>query len=193
MKRPPGVSCAKRRDGSASWRYRFKHGKESDGKDRYVTRAGFDTMREAVEAMALEKARRRMAPRIGGVDKTFGQFFLEWLDYAGSAWAPSTRQVNRHHANRAISRFGDIALSKITTELLDREQRELLLYGKKTNRGRTALSAKAVKETFTLVKAALRRQRNGTMSLPIQRRTSTCPASNANIRLSYSLSSLKAS
>jgi integrase len=41
-------------------------------------------------------------------------------------------------------------------ELLDREQRELLLHGKKTIRGRTALSAKSVKETFTLVKAALR-------------------------------------
>lgn len=156
MKRPPGISCMRRVGGSISWRFRFKHGKKPEGADNYVSQAGFATMREAVDAMAREKARLGKAPRLGKGDKSFGEFFLEWLDYAGAEWAPKTREVNRYHAERAIRRFGDVQLSKITLELLDQEQRLLLTQGKATTRGRSPLSAKSVKETFTLVKAALR-------------------------------------
>jgi integrase len=106
--------------------------------------------------MGREKARLGRAPRLGRGDKAFGQFFLEWLDYAGAEWAPKTREVNRYHADRAIVRFGHVPLSKITIELLDQEQRYLLTQGKRSSRGPCPLSPKSVKETFTLVKAALR-------------------------------------
>ena len=142
-------------DGSVSWRYRFKHGKEPDGRDKYVTEAGFSTMREAVEEMTRQKARLGKASRLAVGDISFGQFFLEWLDYAGAKWTPKTREVNRYHAERAILRFGQVPLSKITTELLEQEQRHLLMHGKKTKDGAAPLSAKSVKETFTLINTKL--------------------------------------
>jgi hypothetical protein len=51
-------------------------------------------MREAVEAMGREKARLGKAPRLSKADKSFREFFLEWLDYAGAEWAPKTREVS---------------------------------------------------------------------------------------------------
>ena len=69
---------------------------------------------------------------------------------------PKTREVNRYHADSAIVRFGHVPLSKITIELLDQEQRYLLTQGKASSHGSSPLSPKPVKETFTLVKAALR-------------------------------------
>src|SRR3982751_6868410 len=131
MKRSQGISSQRRVDGSISWRYRFKHGKEQDGRDKYVTQAGFSTMREAVQEMTRQKARLGKVSRLSVGDVSFGQFFLEWLDYAAAEWAPKTREVNRYHADRAIFRFGHVSLSKITTELLEQEQRQLLMYGKK--------------------------------------------------------------
>src|SRR5436305_14109829 len=94
MKRPAGISSVKRVDGSFSWRFRFKHGKKPEGGDLYVSQASFATMREAVEAMAGEKARLGKASRVPKGDRTFGQFLLEWLDFAGTEWSPKTREVN---------------------------------------------------------------------------------------------------
>ena len=140
MKRPTGISSKKLVDGSLSWRFRFKYGKKPEGGDNYVSQAGFATMREAVEAIGREKARLGKAPRLGRSDKSFGQFFLEWLEYAGAEWTPTTREVNRYHADRAIARFGHVPLSKITIELLDQEQRYLLTQGKKKSRAADILS-----------------------------------------------------
>ena len=106
--------------------------------------------------MSREKARLGKAPRLARSEKSFGQFFLEYLECAGARWAPKTREVNRYHADRAIQRFGHVALSRITIELLEQEQQYLLTQGKRTSRGRSGLSPKSVKETVTLVKAALR-------------------------------------
>jgi integrase len=155
VKRPPGISSTKTANRALSWRYRFKHGKKADGGDNYITKAGFATMREAVEAMAREKAKLGKAPRRGAGDVTLGQFLFEWLDYAGAEWSPLTRQVNRFHAERIISRIGHLPLSKITLEILDREKQYLLAHGKKVKTGTAPLSPKSVKETMTLVKAAL--------------------------------------
>jgi len=123
MKRPNGISSKKLVDGSLSWRFRFKHGKKPGGGDHYVSQAGFGTMREAVEEMGRQRARLGKPSCLAVGDITFGQFFLEWLDYAGAEWSPKTREVNRYHAQRAILRFGHVSLSKVTTELLDQEQR----------------------------------------------------------------------
>src|SRR3982751_2294985 len=122
MKRPPGISSKLLVGGSVSWRYRFKHGKEPDGRDRYVSKAGLDTMREAIEAMTRERARLGKPSTSSTGDVTFGEFFLQWLDYRAGYWSPKTREENRRHANRAISRFGHIPLSKITPEILDLER-----------------------------------------------------------------------
>jgi integrase len=64
--------------------------------------------------------------------------------------------VNKFHADRAIRRVGQLPLSKITPEVLDREQQYLLAHGKRTTLAGEPLSPKSVKETFTLIKAAFR-------------------------------------
>ncbi len=156
MKRPLGISSQTLVDGSKSWRWRFKHGKKSDGRDHYVHQGGYGTMREAVDAMNLERVRLGKASRETHRDMSFGALFLEWLQFAGAEWTPKTREVNRFHANRAIERFGNVPLSKLTVEILEQEQRYLLTFGKRTKAGLGPLSGKSVKETFTLVKAALR-------------------------------------
>ena len=75
----------------------------------------------------------------------------------GAEWSRKTREVNRCHVNRAIARFGHVPLTKISTELLEQQQQLRLTEGGHNKRGRSHLSANSVKETFTLVKAALRR------------------------------------
>jgi hypothetical protein len=64
------------------------------------------------------------------------------------------KEVNKFHADRAIRRFGHLPASKITLEVLDREQQYLLAHGKRTMLAGEPLSPESVKETFTLIKAA---------------------------------------
>ena len=89
-----------RRDGKPAWGYSFFAGRSSAGKRIQITKSGFDTRKEAADALrkAIEQHRSEAtgASRIG-----FRAFLDRWLDdYASHRCTPKTleryRQLGQH-------------------------------------------------------------------------------------------------
>lgn len=149
------ITKNKLKSGRVSWGYVFDGGKRSDGKRGQVTKQGFKTKGDAQEALrlAIQEAEQRKPQS----EETFGAFFTRWLEEYGPAhWGPKTRQENASRAKYMIGKFGDIPMTELAPEVIERGLQQLKAAGGIQGR---PLSGKTVSEAAGLMSQALKTAR----------------------------------
>jgi integrase len=154
--------------GRARWAYIFDLGKDETGKRRQVMKSGFETKRDAEEALAKTLAQHReqqahktqATEAISTLDsRPVGEYFAYWLDqHAQTRCAPKTVERYRELA-RYLNRFiGDICLQDLKTakiqETIHRLSESGGLATKEFPKGRP-LAAKTVRHMGTLLHTML--------------------------------------
>jgi integrase len=152
------------RGGRAHWEYCFDLGKDpATGKRRRLTKSGFDTKRDAEDAMAKALADYRERPP-ETEDKplpTFTEFFARWhkdkeiaLRESGDKTAERYEELGQY----AIRLYGATPLDRLITPQLQADQTRMLEHGERATKqhpeGRP-LAPKTVRHVSFLVQACL--------------------------------------
>jgi integrase len=154
------------RGGRAKWEYCFDLGKDATGKRRRVTKSGFDTKREAEEAMAKALAEHRDQPAKKEEQPipTFAEFFARWHhEVVMRMHGPKTYERSYEQAQYAIRLFGDKLLDELSPEQLTTDMNSLEDHGgKKTKRHPegSPLSSTTVRHIEFVVQACLEQATN---------------------------------
>jgi integrase len=147
--------------GRARWAYVFDLGPDKDGKRRQLTKSGFETRREAEDALAEAIAEQRGQPATPEekIIPTFRTFFERWhAECVVRECAPKTAERYRELGQYAIRLFGDAPLDQLTAEQLAVAVNRLSDHGgqvtKQHPHGRP-LASKTVRHIAFLVQACL--------------------------------------
>ena len=136
--------------GGQLWAFRFDV-PTLDGERRQIHRRGFETKREALAALDVE--RTKWAGVVDPSEGTFGAYLDEWLDHrqAVNDIAPATVSQYR----RAITLIGAVGgrrLDQLTATDLDRLYHEYLTTGGRGGQGR---SARTTRLLHSIIRKAL--------------------------------------
>lgn len=121
------------RGGRARWEYCFDLGKDAaTGKRQRVTKSGFETRRDAENAMAkaLAEYRDRPAKKEEQPMPTFAEFHARWHhEVVSRMHSRKTAECSEEQAQYAIRLFGDTPLDQLTTPQLTIDVNRLLDHG----------------------------------------------------------------
>jgi integrase len=124
------------RGGRPKWEYCFDLGKDpTTGRRRRLTKSGFETKREAEDAMAKAIAEHRDQPeRKEEIPMpTFAEFFARWHhEVVIRQHSPKTAERSFELAQYAIRLFGDSPLDQLSTPQLTTGMNRLLDHGGRT-------------------------------------------------------------
>jgi integrase len=150
------------RGGRARWEFCFDLAKDAvTGKRRRVTKAGFETKREAEHAMAVALAEHYAQPakQDEQLMPTFVEFFERWHhEVVIRQHSPKTAERSEEQAQYAIRLYGNTPLDQLSTQQLQTDQGRMLDHGgrvtKQHPRGRP-LSQTTVRHVSFVVQACL--------------------------------------
>jgi integrase len=149
------ITKRKRSDGRIAWGYVFDAGNDGTGKRIQFTKSGFETKREAQDALRTaigETEAIRNAPAPIEVP-TFAVFFERWMQqHASRRCSAKTLEAYGQHAAYAIREFGLVPVNKLTPELLEVALNKLQDSGAKQGR---PLSTKTIRHISFVVSGAL--------------------------------------
>jgi integrase len=155
------VSKRPSRAGRARWAYWFDLGKDEYGRRKRVSKSGFETKREAEEAMANAISEHRDRPAEKGEKPmpTFAQFAERWLQQGNPReWSLKTLERAMELLAYAVRAFGDVPLDQLTQEGLRLAMNALGDYGgratKQFPKGKP-LAAKTCRHIAFLIQACL--------------------------------------
>jgi integrase len=110
------------KNGRPSWAYVFDAGTKADGSRRQITKSGFETKREAQDALRVAitiytGAGIVQAPRTG---RTLREFFGMWLkDYAAPRCEQTTFERYEELAEYLLKRIGHLDIDKLGPKLIE--------------------------------------------------------------------------
>lgn len=110
-----------RRDGKPAWGYSFFAGRNSAGKRIQITKSGFDTRKDAADALrkAIEQNR---SDATNGSQMSFSTFLDRWLgEYARHRCTPKTLERYVQLGRHAAKYIGDTELQRLAPLASDRE------------------------------------------------------------------------
>jgi integrase len=149
------ITKRKRRDGRTSWGYVFGAGSDESGKQIQATKSGFETKREAQEALrtAITEAEIRRDAQPTASAPTFAEFFQRWMQqHASRRCSAKTLEAYGQHAAYAVREFGTVPVDQLTPELLEVALNKLQDSGGKKGR---PLSTKTIRHISFVVSGAL--------------------------------------
>lgn len=154
------ITKTKLKSGRISWGYYFLAGKDEAGKRQQITKQGFETKREAEEALR-QAINRVNTPETeeAGDPRTFAEFFDYWIaEYAMRRCAPKTVERYRQLGEYAKRHFGGILLGELQPMRIEQAMNSLHDHGGQKStahpEGRP-LSAKTVRHIGFLVNDVL--------------------------------------
>src|SRR4051794_33075097 len=109
------ITKTKLKTGRFSWGYYFLAGRDEAGKSQQINKQGFETKREAEEALRAAIERHNNASgQSQGDPRTFSEYFDYWIkEYALRRCAPKTVERYRQLGEYAKRHFGDTLLSEL--------------------------------------------------------------------------------
>jgi integrase len=144
-----------RKGGKPSWGYYFLAGVDEAGKRVQFTKSGFDTKKEAGDALRQAildfEAKRDAAPVVEF--PSFAAFYDRWMkEHAARRCSPKTLEAYGQHGAYAIREFGSVTLDQLTPEVIESALNRLQDSGGRKGR---PLSAKSIGHIAFVVNAAL--------------------------------------
>ena len=125
-----GTITARQTKKGKSWGYSFFAGRDAAGKRIQVTKSGFETKREASDALRRALADQAAGAAVVKDSRTFAAFFQEWLtEVAGRRCSPKTLERYRELGAYAVRHFGGIEIQKLTPMVIEKAINELQDHG----------------------------------------------------------------
>jgi integrase len=144
-----------RRRSNGEWEYRFDAGQDAlTGKRFRPGRSGFNTKREAEQALRKAIAAHESGRSVKAIHQTVGDFLTQWLQVVRPSLRASTWASYRNYVDAyVVPVIGDSRLRDLTPVRLN------LLYGHLLERGRVkragGLAAKTVRNVHVMLHRAL--------------------------------------
>ena len=122
---------------------------------RQVTRSGFRTKREALEALSQLQEQLRSLSFVEPSKRTFGNYLARWIDgLRATGLKPATVTSYREAVDlRVVPELGEVPLQALEPTDLDRLYARLLREGRRRRAG--GLSPRTVRYTHTVIRKAL--------------------------------------
>ncbi len=122
---------------------------------RQVTRSGFQTKREALEALSQLQEQLRAHTFVEPSKRTLGDYLARWLDGLGATGLkPATIASYRETVElRVVPELGEVPLQALEPSDLDRLYARLLQEGRRRKEG--GLSPRTVRYAHTVIRKAL--------------------------------------
>jgi integrase len=122
---------------------------------RQLTRSGFQTKREALEALSRLQEQLRAHSFVEPSKRSLGEYLAKWVEgLAAAGLAPSTVASYREAVElRVAPELGDVPLQGLEPSDLDRLYAKLLREGHRRKAG--GLSPRTVRYTHTIIRKAL--------------------------------------
>lgn len=145
-----------RKNGRPSWGYCFRAGKDASGKWHQVTKQGFETKKEAEEALRTAITEHAKNPAASD-PRTFAEFFDTWIrEHCERHCEPTTVEGYLKKGAYAKLHFGDIQLTKLTVLQIESALNKLREHGGMKTKAEPAgrpLAPKTVREVAAVVNA----------------------------------------
>jgi integrase len=115
------------KNGGHSWGYTFFAGRDEAGKRIQITKSGFDTKREAADALRQAIAQHQAGAAVLKDARTFAAFFDEWMtEHVARHCSPKTQERYCELGAYALRYFGAVQIQKLTPMIVEKAVNDLL-------------------------------------------------------------------